>query len=118
MASLMYKADIAFGAGGSTSWERCVMALPTIMFVDAENQSLIANNLQQAGAVKLMHKNDGYQELLKNILLELDTDINKYRNMCSMAAQICDGLGAGRVIEKIHSSIYPDRQMRLANEKR
>lgn len=38
MAELMLKADIALGAGGTTTWERCAVGLPAIVTVIAENQ--------------------------------------------------------------------------------
>lgn len=38
MAKLMAAADLAIGAGGSTSWERCCLGLPTVTFALAENQ--------------------------------------------------------------------------------
>lgn len=51
MAELMANSDLAIGAAGSTSWERCCLGLPTIMIVLAENQRQIAKNLEQANAV-------------------------------------------------------------------
>ncbi len=38
MAQLMMKADIAIGAGGATTWERCFLGLPTLAIVIADNQ--------------------------------------------------------------------------------
>ena len=38
LADLMAKADLAIGAGGATTWERCCMGLPTIVISIAENQ--------------------------------------------------------------------------------
>ncbi|WP_153722650.1 UDP-2,4-diacetamido-2,4,6-trideoxy-beta-L-altropyranose hydrolase [Sporosarcina cascadiensis] len=38
MAELMMKADLAIGAGGATTWERCLVGLPTLAIVVAENQ--------------------------------------------------------------------------------
>jgi UDP-2,4-diacetamido-2,4,6-trideoxy-beta-L-altropyranose hydrolase len=38
MAELMLKADLALGAGGTTTWERCVLGLPAIVTIIAENQ--------------------------------------------------------------------------------
>lgn len=38
MAELMAAADLAIGAGGSATWERCCMGLPTIAMCTAENQ--------------------------------------------------------------------------------
>lgn len=51
MAELMAAADLAIGGGGSTTWERCSLGLPTITIVLAENQSKATIALEQAGAV-------------------------------------------------------------------
>lgn len=50
MARRMAEADLAIGAAGSTSWERCCLGLPTLMLVLAENQQAIAGALHNAGA--------------------------------------------------------------------
>ena len=41
MAELMAAADLAIGAGGATTWERCALGLPTLVIVVAENQSAL-----------------------------------------------------------------------------
>lgn len=51
MALLMAKADLAIGSGGSTTWERCFLGLPTITLVIAENQSETTAALAAEGAV-------------------------------------------------------------------
>lgn len=38
MAELMLQADLAIGAGGSMAWERCLLGLPTLAAVIADNQ--------------------------------------------------------------------------------
>jgi UDP-2,4-diacetamido-2,4,6-trideoxy-beta-L-altropyranose hydrolase len=38
MAELMAAADLAIGAGGSASWERCYLGLPGVILTTAENQ--------------------------------------------------------------------------------
>lgn len=50
MARRMVEADLAIGAAGSTSWERCCLGLPALMVVLAENQKSIAEALAGAGA--------------------------------------------------------------------
>lgn len=50
MGRRMAEADLAIGAAGSTSWERCCLGLPTLMLVLAENQRPIAQALAKAGA--------------------------------------------------------------------
>ena len=50
IADLMDAADLAIGAGGASSWERCIVGLPTIALVMADNQSIIAQELAARGA--------------------------------------------------------------------
>lgn len=50
MAQRMADCDLAIGAAGSTSWERCCLGLPTLMVVLADNQRDIASSLGLAGA--------------------------------------------------------------------
>ncbi len=50
MAELMNKADLAIGAGGSTTWERCLLGLPAIIIVLAENQKKGIEELEKHGA--------------------------------------------------------------------
>ncbi len=51
MAELMAAADLAIGAGGSATLERCTMGLPSIILVLAENQSKAAKDLDAAGVL-------------------------------------------------------------------
>jgi len=51
LAKLIMKADLAIGAAGTTSWERCCLALPTIAISIAENQKLVAKQLHAGGFV-------------------------------------------------------------------
>ncbi len=50
MAELMAAADLAIGAGGTTSWERAFLGLPTIIVPVAENQIPGSEALAQSGA--------------------------------------------------------------------
>lgn len=52
MAELMAAADLAIGAGGSASWERCCMGLPCIVGAVAQNQVQAAKDLSDFGAAK------------------------------------------------------------------
>ncbi|WP_058307196.1 UDP-2,4-diacetamido-2,4,6-trideoxy-beta-L-altropyranose hydrolase [Gracilibacillus massiliensis] len=49
MALLMKKADLAIGAGGTTTWERCYLQLPTLTIETAPNQRDILNHLDSIG---------------------------------------------------------------------
>ncbi|MDQ0221215.1 UDP-2,4-diacetamido-2,4,6-trideoxy-beta-L-altropyranose hydrolase [Peribacillus cavernae] len=51
MAELMVKADLAVGAGGTTSWERCFLALPSITVIVANNQTELSEAVAEKGAM-------------------------------------------------------------------
>jgi len=90
MSELMLNADIAIGAGGSTSWERCCLGLPTLLCVLADNQRGAAERLEDLGAVIIINN-------LKTDL-QLIIENSDYQNiMSNNAKSICDGLGCKRV---------------------
>lgn len=51
MAELINQADIAFGAGGATIWERCFLGLPTLVTITAANQIEITEAVADFGAI-------------------------------------------------------------------
>ena len=51
MAEMMAKADLALGAGGTTTWERLFLELPSIVTAIADNQVQIAEDCDKAGLV-------------------------------------------------------------------
>lgn len=52
MAEMMLAADLAIGAAGSASWERCCLGLPSLLFSLADNQIGIAQAIELLGAGK------------------------------------------------------------------
>ena len=92
MAELMLDADLSIGAGGATSWERCCLGLPTLLFVTANNQIKIAENLEKLKAVKIVNN------LKQDLELTLG-DFNLWQQMSTESANICDGLGVKKVVE-------------------
>jgi UDP-2,4-diacetamido-2,4,6-trideoxy-beta-L-altropyranose hydrolase len=90
MAELMLDADLAIGAGGSTSWERCCLGLPTLLFVTAENQKVIAENLERLGAVMIVRS-------LKDDLQMIVSNFDLWRTMSEKSQAICDGFGVKRI---------------------
>lgn len=50
MAELMMQADLAIGAGGSNMWERCILALPSMSIIVANNQKELVEAVAIAGA--------------------------------------------------------------------
>jgi len=102
MAELMLNSDIAIGAGGTTSWERCCMGLPTLMVISAENQVNIVNNLSKDGIVI----NLGWYHLLKyaDVKEAMDSLLGQPSYISLMSKKsfdVCDGLGAKRVANEL-----------------
>ncbi|WP_071393412.1 UDP-2,4-diacetamido-2,4,6-trideoxy-beta-L-altropyranose hydrolase [Bacillus tuaregi] len=65
MALLMRQADIAIGAGGTTTWERCYLGLPSIVWSLAENQRSMCEYLGKRGIIHYL----GESHQVKPILL-------------------------------------------------
>jgi UDP-2,4-diacetamido-2,4,6-trideoxy-beta-L-altropyranose hydrolase len=94
MAELMANADLAIGAAGATTWERCCLGLPTIQIVIAENQRKVALTLVKANAVKLLNQ---FNELPTLIACSA-----QWKNAISEnASELSDGLGCERVINQL-----------------
>lgn len=104
MAELMLNADLAIGAGGATSWERCCLGLPTLLIVTADNQEKIARELKMKGAVMFV---DNASKLnissLAKKFVEFSSDENLRHNMILSTSEICDGNGVLRVAEIIRN---------------
>jgi UDP-2,4-diacetamido-2,4,6-trideoxy-beta-L-altropyranose hydrolase len=93
MAELMARADLAIGAAGTTSWERCCLGLPSVTLVVADNQRTIARNLEQAGAITVMPD----WTAVAGAVRELLADSLRLQQMSAAAATLVDGHGAQRV---------------------
>lgn len=94
MAGLMASSDLAIGAGGTTSWERCCVGLPTIVLVLVKNQALIARNLARVGAVRVLPGRDGAELTAAVRRLAADTDARVA--MTRASGKVTDGRGADR----------------------
>ncbi|AKE52351.1 UDP-2,4-diacetamido-2,4,6-trideoxy-beta-L-altropyranose hydrolase [Kangiella geojedonensis] len=103
MAELMANSDLAIGAAGATSWERCCLGLPTIMIVIAENQRKIANELEYAGAAVAVDKNRIEHT---SILVEKSLKPKQVIQLSFQAKSICDGSGTSRVIKQLFGKKY------------
>lgn len=102
MAALMADSDLAIGAAGSTSWERCCLGLPTLMLVLADNQASAARALgaaKGATVLKDLTNTQGLAEFRTHIAQCGQT--NALRQMAQHAADLVDGRGTRKVFETI-----------------
>ena len=102
MARLMADADLAIGAGGTTSWERCCLGLPALVAVIAANQQMIAAELGRAGAAVVLGRHgDVDADTIAGKFAEIAADPRRLAAMSANAAAVCDGLGTARVREAL-----------------
>lgn len=104
MANLMLDADLAIGAGGSASWERCCMGLPALISIQADNQRSIATALHQFGAAINLGMANALTSTDYRIALE-NIDCYLIQNMSTAAMSITDGNGANYVASSIISTL-------------
>lgn len=101
VTTLMTEADFAIGAGGTMSWERCALGLPTALIVLADNQAALSARLSQAGAILLLGSTDIDCVDAAKRIANLATDADSLAKMSAAAAAIVDGCGAGRVVVEV-----------------
>ena len=97
MAALLARCDLAIGAGGGATWERCCLGVPTLALALADNQRTQLGALAAAGLAYV--PNDPLPEAarLSSHLLAL-LDNNSLREAMSKAGMaLVDGQGAQRV---------------------
>lgn len=98
---IMLRSDIAIGAGGGSSWERCKMGLPCIINLSAKNQSEIIHRLERKGACKKIEP-DNFEGSI-NSYLEIIS--NNYPNYVESCISVCDGNGVKRVLKGVLPSL-------------
>lgn len=101
MAEVMASSDLAIGAAGATSWERCCLGLPTLLLVIADNQKPVATALAEHGAAICIFDPTCISSQLCEGLFRL-SDQRLAFTESSMA--LCDGGGAARVADHLQEA--------------
>lgn len=102
MAGLMAEADLALGAAGVTSWERCCLGLPALVVPVAGNQEPTARALGQCGAATVLEPVASVDaQALAGAMARLWHSPNELSGMAEAAAALCDGGGAGRMASRM-----------------
>jgi UDP-2,4-diacetamido-2,4,6-trideoxy-beta-L-altropyranose hydrolase len=96
MAALMAAADVAVGAGGSSTWERCALGLPTLAAIVADNQREVIRRLADDGVLLTADMaRPGFDAALATGF----EDLLRFETRTRLAAAsraLCDGQGAAR----------------------
>jgi UDP-2,4-diacetamido-2,4,6-trideoxy-beta-L-altropyranose hydrolase len=98
MAALISQADLAIGAGGSSTWERACLGLPSLTLILADNQADLARGLEREGAsLTLDARSPGFGSALAEAVLGLVGHDQALQALSLKARALCDGRGSGRV---------------------
>lgn len=97
MAQRMADSDLAIGAAGSTSWERCCLGLPTLLVVLAANQQSGALALEAAQAARLIGSVNDIVTQLPLAVAEL-IESERQSRMSLAASAVTDGLGVEKTL--------------------
>ncbi len=97
LADLMARADFAIGAGGSTTWERLCMGLPSLVISIAANQIPGISELDSQGLVVWVGDvSDISSEKISNAVVTFISGVNNTKNVSLQ--EIVDGKGLFRIV--------------------
>ncbi len=102
MGELMVAADLAIGAGGSASWERCCVALPSLLVAAADNQIEIARALDSSGACRYLEIFGTLTvAVMRDSIVRLLDSPDRLASMSRTAFALVDGVGVDRVCQEL-----------------
>lgn len=101
MAELMAAADLAIGAGGSATWERCCLGLPALSICTAENQRRQVADAAEAGMLYTPSGEGDLVNMLRRHVSSLLENAALLKLISNAAMKAVDGCGALRVSGEI-----------------
>lgn len=107
ISSVMQDCDIAVSSCGSTLYELCTCGLPTLGFILADNQALIAEKMNELGYIKSI---GWYHQLSEARVIhgikELMYDFQLRRLMVERQQTLVDGYGTERIVAAITKMMW------------
>ena len=106
LADLMASADLALGAGGATTWERCCMGLPSIVISVADNQRPACESLEKAKLIQYMGSAENMTlATIRLGVLNLISQPERLQQLSKSSLALVDGAGTERVISALNAQI-------------
>lgn len=103
MAELMAAADLALGAGGSATWERCCLGLPALLIALADNQINIAKALDLIGAcIYIGTLQTTGIPVIHSAITSLLNAQDQLNMLSQKAYSLVDGMGIDRVCKEMN----------------
>lgn len=108
MKSLMMQCDIAVSAGGTTLYELCACGLPTITYIFADNQIMVAEGFEENGIMLCagdVREKSTFEDTLYAKLSELVINWERREKLSGKMCELIDGSGAKRLAKAIINEI-------------
>lgn len=102
VAEIFSQSDVAIGAGGISSLERCTLGLPSLITVIAQNQERSVHALINNSAAFYFAPKDS-ASLVYGLLKLMNVDT--YKSVSDQASRLVDGLGCKRVAVAINKLV-------------
>jgi UDP-2,4-diacetamido-2,4,6-trideoxy-beta-L-altropyranose hydrolase len=103
IAELMAFCDLVIGAGGTSSWERCSLGVPSVLVVLADNQRHIASQLSKAKTAFIIDDINVLELSLLSFLESADLSDKLYAYSCT-SAEISDAKGVDKTITELSAN--------------
>ena len=99
LAPLFAAADLAIGAGGTTTWERCCLGVPSVLVATADNQVPTLQSLSEHGYVAYLGTHERVTVDDYRRALAIAHDDGRLLDLARRCMALVDGRGAGRVAD-------------------
>lgn len=100
VGEILATTDLVIGAAGGSAWERCVLGVPSIMVILADNQRSGALALAEQGAAVLLGGVADIHDRLPAVVASLYED-DALAGISRAAADLADGCGVKKVADEI-----------------
>lgn len=97
MAELMANSDVAIGAAGATTWERCCLGVPSLIILLADNQKETIEVLVES-AIALKGSTDNLNKDMKK-LENISGDL--LMSLSQNTMKVLDGQGTNKVMNTL-----------------
>jgi RimJ/RimL family protein N-acetyltransferase len=106
MPELLSAADLAVAGAGTTCWEMCLLSLPALICVLADNQKGIASALASRGIARSLGRSAEVSDAkIEEELLSLLDAPEERRRMCERGRALVDGNGAARSVALLQDEL-------------
>jgi len=99
LAPLFAAADLAIGAGGTSTWERCCLGVPSVLVATATNQVPTLEALSEHGYVVYLGTHDRVTVDDYRQAFAIAADADRLRDLARRCMELVDGKGTGRVAD-------------------